>query len=105
MNRLRRGRELDMAITDTTRSRAPRGTKTLTQAFFSALADIPEDRRDAVARAAQSAIREELQARRIKQAGKSTRGRRATTSADKANGPGKRLAKGPPRAPQPPPRA
>jgi hypothetical protein len=79
-----------MAITDTTRSRAPRGTKTLTQAFFSALADIPEDRRDAVARAAQSAIRDELQARRIKKTGKSTRGRPPIGSAAKANGPRKR---------------
>ena len=80
-----------MAIADTTRSRAPRGTKSLTQAFFSALADIPEDRRDAVARAAQSAIREELQARRIKKAGKSTRGRRTAVGAGKANGPRKRV--------------
>jgi hypothetical protein len=81
-----------MAITDTTRSRAPRGTKILTQAFFSALADIPEDRRDAVARAAQSAIREELQARRSKKTGKSTRGRPATGGATKADGPRKRAA-------------
>jgi hypothetical protein len=80
-----------MAISDTTRSRAPRGTKTLTQAFFSALADIPEDRRDAVARAAQSAIREELQARRVKKTGKPTRGRPPIASAGKANGPRKRV--------------
>lgn len=82
-----------MAIADTSRVRAPRGTKTLTQAFFSALADIPEDRRDAVAKAAQSAIREELQARRVKQAGKSTRGRPSIAGASKANGPRKRVAR------------
>jgi hypothetical protein len=71
------------------RTRAPRGTKTLTQAFFSALAEIPEERRDAVARAAQSAIREELQARRMK---KSARGGRTGTrgTAAKTNGRRKR---------------
>lgn len=79
-----------MAISEE-RTRAPRGTKTITQAFFSALSEIPEERRDAVARAAQSAIREELQARRVK---KSARGGRTGTrgTAAKANGPRKRAA-------------
>src|SRR5579863_8320503 len=87
-----------MAVSDT-RTRAPRGTKTLTQAFFSALAEIPEERRDEVAKAAQSAIREELLARRLKKSG---RGMRATTrgaatrgaatrgAATKTNGPRRR---------------
>ncbi len=76
-----------MAISET-RTRAPRGTKTLTQAFFSALSEIPEDRRDAVAKAAQSAIREELQARRLKKSARS--GRPATRGVAKTNGPRKR---------------
>lgn len=75
-----------MAISETARVRAPRGTKSLTRAFFAALAEIPEDRREAVAKAAQSAIREELQARRSKQSGKAARGTAATRGAAKGDG-------------------
>lgn len=75
-----------MAISESTRTRAPRGTKTLTRAFFAALAEIPEDRRDSVAKAAHSAIREELQARRVKQAGKSGRAAGTARGAAKADG-------------------
>ena len=81
-----------MAISESMRTRAPRGTKTLTRAFFSALAEIPEDRRDSVAKAAQSAIREELQARRVKQSGKSARVTRTGRGAAKTDGPRKRTA-------------
>src|SRR5579875_2424190 len=82
-----------MAVSET-RTRAPRGTKYLTQAFFAALAEIPEERRDAVAKAAQSAIREELQARRLKKPGRVGRptGRGTTRSAAKANGPRRRTS-------------
>jgi len=67
-----------MAISETPRTRAPRGTKSLTQAFFAALSEIPQDRRDVVAKAAQSAIREQLRVRRDKEKGaRSTRGARS----------------------------
>jgi TRAP-type C4-dicarboxylate transport system substrate-binding protein len=41
-------------------TRAPRGTKVLAQAFFSAADGIPDDRRDAVVKAALALIREQL---------------------------------------------
>jgi hypothetical protein len=46
----------------TTASRAPRGTKTLKQAFFSAADSVPEAQRDGVIKAALAAIRDELKA-------------------------------------------
>ena len=49
-----------MAVKATAGSRAPRGTKTLTQAFFSAADGIPEPQRAAVVKAALTAIREQL---------------------------------------------
>jgi hypothetical protein len=49
-----------MATTETARARAPRGTKTVADAFFAALKEIPEVRQAEVAKAAQSAIREML---------------------------------------------
>jgi hypothetical protein len=74
-----------MAITESTRVRAPRGTKTLTQAFFAALDEIPEPRRAAVAKAAQLAIREELRGREYKEkTGRATRGPRAGSGAARA---------------------
>jgi len=42
--------------------RAPRGTKTLKQAFFSAADSVPEAQRGAVVKAALAAIRDELRA-------------------------------------------
>lgn len=47
-------------------ARAPRGTKSVSQAFFAALESIPEAARSTVAKAAQTAIRDELKARREK---------------------------------------
>jgi hypothetical protein len=70
-----------MAITESTRIRAPRGTKSLTKAFFAALAEIPEPRRAEVAKAAQLAIREELRSRDYK--GKATRGPRSAAGTRK----------------------
>jgi hypothetical protein len=62
-----------------TSSRAPRGTKVLTQAFFSAAEEIPEGQRDAVVKAAFVAIRDTLKEAREKaktaKAGKQPRGR------------------------------
>jgi hypothetical protein len=50
----------------TTTTRAPRGTKPVSQAFFAALNAVPELTRSAVAKAAQAMIRDELKARREK---------------------------------------
>ena len=49
-----------------TTGRAPRGTKPVSQAFFNALAAVPEATRPAVAKAAQVMIRDELKAQREK---------------------------------------
>lgn len=53
-----------MAKTEATR--APRGTKPVSQAFFAALDAVPELTRSAVAKAAQTMIRDELKTRREK---------------------------------------
>jgi hypothetical protein len=45
---------------DTVRQRAPRGARTVSQAFFAALESIPEARRQEVAKHAQATIRSEL---------------------------------------------
>jgi hypothetical protein len=55
-----------MAKTATTTSRAPRGAKPVSEAFFTALNTVPEASRSAVARAAQAMIRDELKAQREK---------------------------------------
>jgi ubiquinone biosynthesis protein UbiJ len=55
-----------MAIKATATARAPRGTKVLTQAFFSAADSIPEAQRAAVVKAALAAIRDELRNTRDK---------------------------------------
>jgi hypothetical protein len=47
-------------------TRAPRGTRPVSQAFFAALDAVPEVTRPAVAKAAQAMIRDELKARREK---------------------------------------
>ena len=51
-----------MAKAETT-TRAPRGAKPVSQAFFAALETIPEATRSAVAKAAQTMIRDELKLR------------------------------------------
>jgi hypothetical protein len=55
-----------MAIKTDVRARAPRGTKTLTHAFFEALDGVPADQQKAVAAAALAGIRDELKAQRLK---------------------------------------
>jgi hypothetical protein len=55
-----------MANNETSRSRAPRGTKNVTDAFFAALNELPELRRVEVAKAAQLAIRDSLKLTRDK---------------------------------------
>ncbi len=55
-----------MAIKDDARTRAPRGTKNVTQAFFEALDGIPDNQQAAVATAALAGIRDEVKARRLK---------------------------------------
>ena len=55
-----------MLKADTAAVRAPRGTKPVSQAFFTALESVPEASRSAVAKAAQVMIRDELKTRREK---------------------------------------
>ena len=55
-----------MSVKETVATRAPRGTKTLTQAFFSAADGIPESQRAAVVKAALAAIRDQLKEDREK---------------------------------------
>ena len=55
-----------MATKATTSARAPRGTKILTQAFFSAAEEIPEPQRGEVVKAALASIRDALKATREK---------------------------------------
>jgi len=83
-----------MAVTESTRVRAPRGSKILTKAFFAALDEIPGPRRAAVAKAAQLAIRDELRARDYKD--KAGRGTRDGSGAGKPPGP-RRAGPGRPR--------
>jgi len=47
-------------------SRAPRGTRTVAQAFFQAVEEIPEDRRADVVKAALSLIRDQIKEAREK---------------------------------------
>jgi len=55
-----------MATKDDTRARAPRGTRNVTQAFFTALDGLAEAQQAGVATAALAAIRDALKARRLK---------------------------------------
>lgn len=55
-----------MLKAETTSNRAPRGTKPVSQAFFTALDAVPEASRAAVAKAAQAMIRDEMKARKDK---------------------------------------
>ena len=53
-------------VTETPATRLPRGTKPVAQAFLAALNSIPESSRQAVAKAAQAVIRDELKNQRDK---------------------------------------
>ncbi len=53
-----------MAIADDKRSRAPRGSRPVTQAFLTALEAVPETSRASVAKAAMSMIRDMLKAQK-----------------------------------------
>ena len=57
------------------RTRAPRGTKTVTQAFFAALDEIPDGQQAVVGAAALAGIRDELKERRAKNKGTATKAR------------------------------
>jgi hypothetical protein len=61
------GKETDaMAIKEDVRTRSPRGTKNVTQAFFEALDGVPAGQQKVVATAALASIRDDLKARRLK---------------------------------------
>jgi hypothetical protein len=80
--------ELTSMAKAATSSRAPRGTRVLTQAFFAAADEIPEGQRDAVVKAALASIRDTLKEAREKakaakakaQAGRPSRGRTAKSA-------------------------
>ena len=55
-----------MAIKEVSRPRVPRGTKSVTQAFFEALDGIPDSQQAAVISAALAGIRDEVKARHLK---------------------------------------
>ena len=55
-----------MAIKEDVKTRSPRGTKNVTQAFFEALDGIPGSQQKAVATAALTSIRDDLKAQRLK---------------------------------------
>jgi hypothetical protein len=70
-----------MATKTTTSARAPRGTKILTQAFFSAAEEIPEPQRGDVIKAALTSIRDTLKVTREKaQAVKAKAGKQVAKS-------------------------
>jgi hypothetical protein len=76
-----------MAETEYARTRAPRGTKAVAQAFFNALQEIPDARQAEVARAAQLAIRDGLKnllGKAKSTAAKAKSGKRSTRMAAKA---------------------
>jgi hypothetical protein len=83
---------IEMA-TATTSARAPRGTKALTQAFFSAAAAIPEPQRAAVIKAALSGIRDELKAVREKAAAAKAKSKSAAPAKKVASKPAKKATK------------
>ena len=68
--------------------RAPRGTKSLAQAFFAAADNIPEAQRAAVIKAALALIRDDLKVAREKAAGAKTKakGKPATATPAKKMG-------------------
>ena len=78
-----------MAIKEDVRARAPRGTKTLTQAFFEALDGIPAGQQKAVAAAALTGIRDELKAQRVKAKETASKAKAKTPTKAKAAAAGK----------------
>jgi phytoene/squalene synthetase len=116
-------RGASMARTASTRTRAPRGTKTVAEAFFTAINEIPEPQRADVTKAALTMIRDRLKDARdkaklardkYKKAGKKAAGpkaagqpKAAAKSASKApvtaakKGPKKVVAKGTRKVPRP----
>ena len=81
-----------MAKSETASPRAPRGTKSVSQAFFAALDAIPEASRAAVAKAAQAMIRDEIKSQREKA--------KAASAKDKARKPASRAKTVPNAAPK-----
>lgn len=67
-----------MATSEANRTRAPRGAKAVVSAFMTALDDIPDARRVEVAKAAQTALRDEVKmlAVRAKEAARKPAGRK-----------------------------
>jgi hypothetical protein len=78
--------------TTTTSVRAPRGTRVLTQAFFSAADAIPEPHRAAVVKAALAAIRNELKAAREKAAAAKVKAKSASAVKKAAPKPDAKIA-------------
>ena len=81
---------MSMAKAAASSARAPRGTRVLTQAFFSAAEEIPEGQRDAVIKAAFASIRDALKEAREKA--------KATKAKAKAGGPARGRTAEPARA-------
>jgi len=76
------------AANTTASTRAPRGTRTVSQAFFQALDSVPESARPAVAKAAQIMIRDELKNRRdkLKAAAAKAKARQSAATTREAKG-------------------
>ena len=81
-----------MLKADTTSTRAPRGTKPVSQAFFTALDAVPEASRAAVAKAAQAMIRDELKGRKDKMKVAAAKEKARTPAKPKASAPSKAAA-------------
>src|SRR4051812_10744906 len=79
-------KERKLMATAANNTRAPRGTKILVQAFFTASDEIPETNRGAVVRAALTAIRGGLKAGREKVAAAKTKGKTTIKAAPKKIG-------------------
>lgn len=90
-----------MAMKDDVRARAPRGTKTVTQAFFVALDDVPDNQQTAVANAALAGIRDALKVRKLK--AKEAAARTKAKAPAKSKAPSARAAKPAPAARRAPP--
>lgn len=83
-----------MAGTEKSATRAPRGSRVVSQAFFAALDAVPDAQQAVVARAAQVMIRDELKRRREAAAKTAANGSRAApTRRAKPAAPGTRKAK------------
>jgi hypothetical protein len=82
-----------MAMKAEATSRAPRGTKVLMKAFFTAADEIPGPQRDAVVRAALAGIRDELKAVREKGNAAKAKTHASDARAPKKAAPPKRAAK------------